>query len=96
MAEEAKYPARLDIVDMPRDPERSLGNLRQNLCASFNYCRQYPRKMAVLKATVKFLYTRIVEWEKQNEALQAAIVAQKEAAKEPPVSVAEAVKAKAE
>lgn len=63
-----KRPARLDIVDMPRDTQRSLGTLRQALCASFNYCRKYPAKMATLKAVTKYVYTRITEWEKEQAA----------------------------
>ena len=65
-----KRPARLDIVDMPRDTQRSLGTLRQALCASFNYCRKYPAKMETLKTVVKYVYTRIVEWEKEQEAYE--------------------------
>lgn len=65
-----KRPARLDIVDMPRDTQRSLGTLRQALCASFNYCRKYPAKMETLKTVVKYVYTRIVEWEKEQETYE--------------------------
>tara|TARA_R110000822_G_scaffold310397_1_gene443037 strand:- start:2253 stop:2714 length:462 start_codon:yes stop_codon:yes gene_type:complete len=61
-----KRPARLDIVDMPRDTTRALGGLRQAICASFNYCRRYPAKMAVLKSVVKYTYNRIVQWEKEQ------------------------------
>ena len=61
-----KRPARLDIVDMPRDKTRSLGGLRQALCASFNYCRKYPAKMGVLKEVLKYSYGRIVAWEKEE------------------------------
>tara|TARA_R110000851_G_scaffold57574_1_gene134044 strand:- start:632 stop:1099 length:468 start_codon:yes stop_codon:yes gene_type:complete len=68
MTQEVKRPARLDIVDMPRDTTRSLGGLRQALCASFNYCRKYPLKMRVLKAVLKYTYNRIVQWEKDNLA----------------------------
>lgn len=75
-----KRPARLDIVDMPRDTQRSLGTLRQALCASFNYCRKYPAKMATLKAVMKYVYTRITEWEKEQAAYEASL---QEAPKEP-------------
>ena len=68
-----KRPARLDIVDMPRDKTRALGGLRQALCASFNYCRKYPAKMAVLKEVLKYTYNRIVAWEKEHEAQQEQI-----------------------
>ena len=69
-----KRPARLDIVDMPRDAQRSLGTLRQALCASFNYCRKYPAKMATLKAVMKYVYTRITEWEKEQAAYEASLL----------------------
>lgn len=59
---------RLDIKDMPRDTTRCLGGLRQAICASFNYCRKYPTKMAVLKSVLKYTYNRIVQWEKEQAA----------------------------
>ena len=55
---------RLNITDMPRDPQRCLGPVRKVLCNSFNYCRRYPAKMAVLKEVLKFTYGCILEWEK--------------------------------
>jgi len=67
-----KRPARLDIVDMPRDTTRSLGGLRQALCASFNYCRKYPTKMTVLKTVLKYTYQRIVSWEKEELEYEAS------------------------
>lgn len=86
MTQNVKRPARLDIVDMPRDTTRALGGLRQALCASFNYCRKYPAKMAVLKEVLKYTYNRIVQWEKEyavqqkvyeQEALQQKIAKEK-------------------
>lgn len=50
--EELQRPTRLDLAVLPRDPQRVLGSLRQNVCASFNYCRQYPAKLAVLNETL--------------------------------------------
>lgn len=81
-----KRPARLDIVDMPRDNQRSLGTLRQALCASFNYCRKYPAKMETLKSVVKYVYTRITAWEKEQEAYaQEAVKVTEKAPKADPV-----------
>ncbi len=60
--------ARLELVDMPRDKTRALGSLPQAICGSFNYCRQYPRKMVVLKAVLKYAYNRIVQFEKEQKA----------------------------
>lgn len=68
----ARFPQRLDIRDMPRDKSRSLGALRQGLCASFNYCRKYPAKMAILKEVLKYTYNRIVQFEKELEAQEAS------------------------
>lgn len=68
MTNQVKRPARLDIVDMPRDTTRALGGLRQAICASFNYCRKYPAKMAILKEVLKYTYNRIVAWEKEHAA----------------------------
>ena len=62
----AKYPNRLDITDMPRDKSNDLGSLRRALCACFNYCRKYPRKMVILKEVIRYVHNRIVEWEKTN------------------------------
>lgn len=66
---ESRFPQRLDIKDMPRDRTRSLGGLRQAICASFNYCRKYPAKMAVLKEVLKYSYNRIVQFEKELDKL---------------------------
>lgn len=70
MSDKPHFPQRLDIKDMPRDKTRALGGLRQALAASFNYCRKYPAKMAVLKDVVKYTYNRIVAYEKEQEALE--------------------------
>lgn len=70
MSDKPHFPQRLDIKDMPRDQTRALGGLRQALAASFNYCRKYPAKMAVLKEVIKYTYNRIVAFEKEQEALE--------------------------
>jgi len=70
---EIKRPARLDITDMPKDKQRSLGGLRQALCASFNYCRKYPLKMAFLKEVIGYTYKRIDAWEKEHAAEREAL-----------------------
>lgn len=71
---EVKQPARLDIIDLPRDKDRVLGSLRQGLCASFNYCRRYKGKLEVLKATLELVLSRInQQLEADNvDALKAA------------------------
>lgn len=70
----AKRPARLDITDMPRDPQRSLGALRQAICASFNYCRNYPAKLAVLIEVLEYALARAKEYgtPEAEEAIQTA------------------------
>jgi hypothetical protein len=67
MSDNPRFPQRLDIKDMPRDKTRALGGLRQTLASSFNYCRKYPAKMAVLKEVLKYTYNRIVAFEKEQE-----------------------------
>jgi hypothetical protein len=59
-----KYPNHLMVVtDLPRDTGGALGGLRRALVASFNYCRKYPVKMAILKETIEFVHKRIRAWE---------------------------------
>lgn len=69
-----KRPARLDIVDMPRDPARALGGLRQALCASFNYTRKYPEKLKLLRNTLVYVVKRI---DAHREALETIAEAEK-------------------
>jgi hypothetical protein len=64
MTEQVNRPVRLDIRDVPRDKTRSLGSLPSVLVKTFNYARQYPAKMAVLKALLKFMHGKCVENEK--------------------------------
>lgn len=58
----AKRPARLDIIDMPRDTNRCLGSLRQAICASFNYCRNYPDKLKVFIEVMEYVLQRAKEY----------------------------------
>ena len=50
---------RLDVTDLPRDPGRVLGALRSALCASFNYTRNYPVKLAKLKEVLEAVLAHI-------------------------------------
>lgn len=68
----ATRPARLDIVDMPRDKNRVLGGLRLALCASFNYCRKYPAKMLVLKEVLEYVLERVTNHSKVMEDVAVA------------------------
>lgn len=52
MTQSLERPSRLDLAALPRDPQRCLGSLRQQLCATFNYTRQYPSKLEVLNETL--------------------------------------------
>lgn len=72
-------PARLNIGDLPRDPQGAIGKLRKQLVASTNYCKQYPKKLAILKATMKCVYKHILNVEQTIAAREAA---KKAAAKE--------------
>ncbi|MBV1929750.1 MAG: hypothetical protein KUG81_09605 [Gammaproteobacteria bacterium] len=70
-------PARLNMTDLPRDPQRCLGPLRQALIASTNYCKRYPKKLDVLMSVLKYVYAYCMEI-KKAEAIKAQ--AAKEAA----------------
>jgi len=65
-------PARLNIQDLPRDPQRCLGPLRQTLVASTNYCKRYPKKLDVLMSVLKAVYKYCLEAKQANEAAEAA------------------------
>lgn len=52
MTNSIERPSRLDLAALPRDPQRCLGSLRQQLCATYNYARQYPSKLDVLNETL--------------------------------------------
>lgn len=56
------------ISELPQD-FGALGGLRHALKSSFNYCRKYPVKMALLKKTLVYVHNRIVEWEKSQQPL---------------------------
>jgi hypothetical protein len=71
-------PTRLDIVDLPRDKERCLGGLRNALCATFNYVKHYPAKLAVLVEVLEYVLERAKEL--NTGAVEAALEA-KEAAR---------------
>lgn len=77
----AKRPARLDIQDMPRDTNRCLGSLRQAICASFNYCRQYPDKLKVFIEVMEYVLQRAKEYgtDEAKEAIAANVAATRQA-----------------
>ena len=45
---------RLDIRDLPRDPQHYQGRLRTELIKMANYVRKYPQKAAALEELLKF------------------------------------------
>jgi len=49
-------PARLNITDLPRDPQRCLGPLRQTLVASVNYCKKHPKKLEIIMDVLRYAY----------------------------------------
>jgi hypothetical protein len=69
------YKSYLEITDMPTDTLQALGKLRTVLVATFNKAREHKHRMALLKAVIKFMHTKIVEFEKEEvkreEALEA-------------------------
>ena len=68
------YKSFLEITDMPTDKLQALGKLRTVLVATFNKAREHKHRMALLKAVIKFMHTKIIEWEKEQENAQAAPV----------------------
>lgn len=62
----------MQVTDLPRD-KGALGGLKRALCASFNYCRKYPKKMTVLKETIVFVHGKIVEWENAQVTVEAPV-----------------------
>lgn len=79
--EELQRPTRLDLAVLPRDPQRVLGSLRQNMCASFNYCRQYPAKLAVLNETLTAALIHIraeMKYQEQEEEKKQSLQANAE------------------
>lgn len=89
--------ARLNITDLPRDPQRSLGGLRQALVASANYCKRYPKKLELLLKVLKATYKYCLEAQKAAEvAAKKAEVAAKKAAEEEAAMLALAEKQAAE
>ena len=60
----------LSISDFPRTPWPVSFNVRQSLLKAFNYCRQYPDKMASLKATLVYVIDRIEDWESVSKKVE--------------------------
>lgn len=50
---------RLDIRDLPRDPEHFQGQLRTQLIKMANYVRKYPNKAPSLVATLDFVKAHV-------------------------------------
>lgn len=71
-------PTRLDIIDLPRDTERCLGGLRAALCATFNYVKQYPKKLEVFVTVLEYVLERAKDL--STGAVEEAVKAQAEAA----------------
>jgi len=58
---------------MPTDKLQALGKLRTVLVATFNKAREHKHRMALLKAVIKFMHIKIVEFEKEQEKLEALV-----------------------
>ena len=52
-------PARLEVVDLPRDPGRAFGDLKKELIKSANYTRKYPKKREALKVLLEAVSNHI-------------------------------------
>lgn len=58
----------LEVGDLPKDGQSYLHKLRPTLVRVFNTARTSPARMALLKATMKFMYNKCVEYEKAHFA----------------------------
>lgn len=58
---------RLALGDLPRTAYKPGFGVQKALKATFNYCRQYPNKMASFKTLIVFILGKIQEWEKLQE-----------------------------
>jgi len=66
------YKSFLEITDMPTDKLQALGKLRTVLVGTFNKAREHKHRMALLKVVIKFIHTKIVEWEKEQAKAEEA------------------------
>ena len=66
------YKSFLEITDMPTDKLQALGKLRTVLVATFNKAREHKHRMVLLKTVIKFMHTKIVEWEKGQVKVEEA------------------------
>ena len=60
------YRSLLKITDLPTDRLQALGKLRTVLVGTFNKSREQNHRMTLLKATIKVMHTKIVEFEKEE------------------------------
>lgn len=63
------YP-RLELTDLPKDKSRAIAPLQRDLVNAYNSVRQYPEKMAALKATMKHVFQHINDFEKESEKVK--------------------------
>lgn len=62
-----KIGERIALGDLPRTPYKPNSGVQQALIKVYNYCRQYPNKMASFKTLLMFMVGKIQEWEKLQE-----------------------------
>jgi len=80
---------RLDIRDLPRDPDHCQGQLRTELIKMANYVRKFPKKAGPLVEVLEFAMNHI----NKNIAIEAGI---EDAIEDKELSVAEQLEALAE
>jgi hypothetical protein len=73
----------LEVTEMPTDKYGTLGALRGALVAIYNKCRSSRESMALLMTTLKFVYNKCLEHEKQFEVKTETKETVKDSAKEP-------------
>jgi len=63
----------LEVTDLPSDTNGTFYGLRTPLVLAFNKAREYPAQMAKFKALIKFIYSQITAFEKEELARQEAV-----------------------
>ena len=71
---------RLELVMLPRDPNRALGSARTALCSSFNYVKQYPKKLVLFIEVMKFVTNFAMAYQHYDEDRRAAAKEKSDAA----------------
>lgn len=64
----------LESVDMPQDVDGIFYKLTPALMKAFNNSREHPYKMTALKGLLKFMYNKVVSFEKAQDKERTAVL----------------------